>query len=230
MRTAERDFLLFPLAVAAGSADGWSYTSLGHAFVANMTGNTVLAGLAVFGRGELLHPLLSIFCYSLGVALATLVVREVPDGAPWARSVSFMLLLEALLMALAESAWMAFQGPPLHSDPPIELLLATVAFAVGLQSGAMIQLKVPGIVTTYITGTWTTLISGIVRFRTREQRSSRRERLEFEERLFLQGGFLATYFLAAVLTGGLHRFLPGAVGWVPACSAGLAAVYGFARA
>ena len=55
MRSAERDVLLFVLAASAGSADGWSYLGLGHAFVANMTGNTVLLGIAVFqNHGDLL--------------------------------------------------------------------------------------------------------------------------------------------------------------------------------
>lgn len=35
------------LATAAGSLDGWSYFGLGHAFVANMTGNTVLLGMSL---------------------------------------------------------------------------------------------------------------------------------------------------------------------------------------
>ncbi|MGC2545046.1 MAG: DUF1275 family protein, partial [Silvibacterium sp.] len=63
MRSAERDFLLFLLAASAGSADGWSYLGLGHAFVANMTGNTVLTGIAVFQKGgDVFHPLLSLCC------------------------------------------------------------------------------------------------------------------------------------------------------------------------
>ena len=48
MASVERDVRLLILAASAGSADGWSYFGLGHAFVANMTGNTVLLGLAVF--------------------------------------------------------------------------------------------------------------------------------------------------------------------------------------
>ena len=46
MRSVERDLRLLILAASAGSADGWSF-GFGHAFVANMTGNTVLLGLAV---------------------------------------------------------------------------------------------------------------------------------------------------------------------------------------
>jgi len=49
MRVSERDLLLLILAVSAGSADGWSYFGIGHAFVANMTGNTVLLGWTYSG-------------------------------------------------------------------------------------------------------------------------------------------------------------------------------------
>ena len=55
MRSVERDVRLLILAASAGSADGWSYFGFGHAFVANMTGNTVLLGLAVFqNHGDVL--------------------------------------------------------------------------------------------------------------------------------------------------------------------------------
>ena len=50
MRVVERDVLLGVLAVSAGSADVWSYLGLGHAFVANMTGNTVFLGMSIFQR------------------------------------------------------------------------------------------------------------------------------------------------------------------------------------
>ncbi len=70
MRSAERDVRLLILAASAGSADGWSYFGLGHAFVANMTGNTVLLGIAVFqNHGDLLHPAISLACYAAGAVI-----------------------------------------------------------------------------------------------------------------------------------------------------------------
>jgi uncharacterized membrane protein YoaK (UPF0700 family) len=44
------------LAAAPGSADSWSYFGRGHAFVANMTGNTVPAGHTIFSSEGLLRP------------------------------------------------------------------------------------------------------------------------------------------------------------------------------
>lgn len=227
MRSWERDVLLFVLAASAGSADGWSYSGLGHAFVANMTGNTVLLGIAVFEKnGDLRHPLISLFSYAAGVAIASFLTRKVRTGVVWSRAISFTLLLEAALMACAAIGWAAINLPSAYWQGSI---LGCIALAIGLQSGAMLQLKVPGIVTTYITGTWTMLINGLVRFEARSAMRGPQERLQFEERLWMQAGVLAVYFLSAVLTGWLFRYHAGMAGAVPVTAVLVAALYGVLR-
>ena len=228
MRSADRDFLLLLLAIAAGAADGWSYTSLGHAFVANMTGNTVLMGLAVLNQGSLLHPLISVACYAVGAVVATYLVRNTAEGVVWARQVSWALLFEALVMAAAEAGWVVLHVAA-YPHPPLGLLLGGVAFAIGIQSGAMLRLKVPGIVTTYITGTWTNLMSNLIRFAYREKKKPAPEKIQFEQRLLMQFGILAAYFLSAVLTGWFLTRMPVAVGVLPATSTMVVAVYGLIR-
>jgi uncharacterized membrane protein YoaK (UPF0700 family) len=101
-----------------------------------------------------------------------------------------------------------------------------VALAIGMQSGAMVQLKVPGIVTTYITGTWTSMLSGLVRLARRERQQAPGQDPAFEERLLTQAAVLSVYFLSAVLTGWLFRHLPLAVGVLPGVSVLLVAVHG----
>lgn len=229
MRAVERDVLLFLLAIGAGAADGWSYTGLGHAFVANMTGNTVLLGLAVFQHRDLLHPATAVGCYAVGTILATLFTRHVGPGRLWTRAVSWTLLIEGLLLGTAACGWLALQRECGFQGSNLNILLGLVAFAIGMQSGTMLQLKIPGVVTTYITGTWTTLMSGIVRLRTVEQRKPAGERVAFEERLLMQGGILMVYFLSAILTGFLSQRAPEAMGFLPSGSVLLTALYGFAR-
>lgn len=228
MRPTERDFLLFLLAIASGAADGWSYTGLGHAFVANMTGNTVLLGLAVFGKGDLLGPFISIVCYAFGVVLASFLVRKTREGAIWGRQVSWVLLLESFIMAAAQIGWVV-----LHTSTrprlPIHFLLGAVAVAIGIQSGAMLRLRVPGVVTTYITGTWTNLMTNLYKFAHKEKNKPAPEKIQFEERLFMQSGILAVYFLSAVLTGWLFVRLPIVVGALPAVSTITVAVYSLMR-
>jgi uncharacterized membrane protein YoaK (UPF0700 family) len=228
VRSAERDVLLFILAVTAGSADGWSYFGLGHAFVANMTGNTVLLGISIFqNHGDMLHPFISLSCYAAGTVAATVMTRKVTPGIVWSKSVSWTLLLEALIMAGAEAGWMMVHRG-IH-PPNLNLLLGAVAFGIGLQSGAMLRLKVPGVVTTYITGTWTTLLSGLALFGTNVHRETPGQKREYEERLLMQAGIIAVYFLSAVLTGWLFRHSPPAVGLVTASSVLLVGIYGALR-
>jgi uncharacterized membrane protein YoaK (UPF0700 family) len=228
MHRSERDVLLLLLAVAAGSADGWSYFGLGHAFVANMTGNTVLLGVAVFLQGDLLHPGISLIGYIAGAALAAFLTRKVREGSSWPRAVSYTLALESALLAAAAVAWalVGRHAAQPGSTPGLNLLLGCVALAIGIQSGAMLQLRIPGIVTTYITGTWTNLTSGLTRFLTRQQHRPRQEKIEYEERLIMQGGILCAYLLSAISTGLLFRYSRLTVGALPAISALLVAVYG----
>ena len=231
MRAGERDVLLFVLAISAGSADAWSYLGLGHAFVANMTGNTVLLGIAVFqSHGDMLHPLIALICYVAGAAMASFLTRKAGSAPVWTKTVSRALLLEGVLMAGAEVGWVAIHfrttsrtvaALEVHPD----LILAFMAFAIGLQSGAILQLKIPGIVTTYITGTWTNLTNGLVRFATSGRPRVSPQKHQFEERLLLQAGVVAVYFLSAALAGWLFRYMPLGAGVLPAGSVLFAAVY-----
>jgi uncharacterized membrane protein YoaK (UPF0700 family) len=226
VRSLERDLRLLVLAASAGSADGWSYFGFGHAFVANMTGNTVLLGLAVFQyHGDLLHPIISLGCYAVGAMLGSLLTGSVRPDAVWSRAISRTLMLEAILLLAAEAGWIAIQLHGGHA-PSLNLLLATVALAIGMQSGAMVQLKVPGIVTTYITGTWTSMLSGVVRLARRDRQQAPGPDPALEERLLTQAAVLSVYFLSAVLTGWLFRHWPVAAGVLPGVSVLLVAVHG----
>jgi uncharacterized membrane protein YoaK (UPF0700 family) len=219
-----RDVRLLILAMTAGSADGWSYVGLGHAFVANMTGNTVLMGVAVFqNHGALLHPAIALGSYAAGVLIGSLLTGDVSADKGWSKTISWTLMVEALLLVGAEAGWVATQLHASHS-PSLILLLVALAVAIGIQSSVMVQLQIPGIVTTYITGTWTTMLSGFVNLARRTGAPA--QKLEFEQRLMMQAAVLSVYFLSAVLTGWLFRHLPIAVGAVPALSLFLVAVHG----
>lgn len=227
MKTVERDGLLLMLAAASGSADGWSFFGMGHAFVANMTGNTVLLGIAVFHpTGDAVSQLIAVAGYVLGTVVGTLLARRTEPGALWGRAISRTLLVEAMLLCGADAVWIA-KGP--HPATGVGAgLLAAVAVAIGVQSGAMVQLRIPGVVTTYITGTWTTLTGGLALLLT-GQPQALRDKTRLEERLEVQGGVLAAYFAAAVLTGWALREAPRWAGTIPAAAVLLVAVYGAAR-
>ncbi|HTY53754.1 MAG TPA: YoaK family protein [Candidatus Binataceae bacterium] len=227
MRTAERDTLLVVLAITSGAADAWSYVGLGHAFVANMTGNTVLLGISVFNpEHDFLHPLIALACYATGVACGSFLTRRVRPGHIWSRSTSKVLLVEFLMLAGAELAWLAVGGTP--SALLRCVILACVAIGIGLQSGALLPLKLPGIITTYITGTWTTLISGLaLMLGSRERLPPNKE--NFEERLLIQIVFIGIYFLSAVTTVFVFQYRPTMTGAIPATPILLVAIYGLLR-
>ncbi len=215
------------LAAASGSADGWSFFGLGHAFVANMTGNAVLLGIAVFHpTGDAIHQLIALGGYVFGTAAGAWLNRRLPSGAVWARSVSWTLLLEALLLIAADAGWVMGGHRPGEAHGGI--LLACVAVTIGLQSGSMVQLGIPGVVTTYITGTWTTLTSGLTLLISRQPRIVR-NKTRFEERFELQAGILAAYFASAVLTGWAFHYEPAVVGGFSAATVLGAGIYGLAR-
>ncbi len=177
-----------------------------------MTGNTVLLGLAVFqNHGDVLHPFTALFGYALGVVIGSLMAGNIPPGAAWSKTISRALLLEGIVLLTAEAAW-------INHWVQLNFLLAAVALAMGVQSGAMVQLKVPGVVTTYITGTWTTLLGSLARLAKHEHPP--------QERLLLQAAVLSVYFLSAVLTGWLFRHLPLAVGALPAVAVLSVAIFG----
>jgi uncharacterized membrane protein YoaK (UPF0700 family) len=169
----------------------------------------------------MLHPAIALGCYAAGAMLGSLFTGGVRPGTVWARAISWTLMLEALLLLAAEAGWMAIHLHINHS-PSLEVLLGTLALAIGMQSGAMVQLKIPGIVTTYITGTWTTMLGGLVRLGRDEQQQTQ----ETEKRLAMQAAVLTAYFLSAVLAGWLFRHLPLAVGVLPGLSVLLVAVHG----
>jgi uncharacterized membrane protein YoaK (UPF0700 family) len=109
------------LTIVAGMADAVGYVAMGGVFAANMTGNTVLAGLAL-GDGQFdlaarrLAPLGTFF---VGAMLARLLLRLFHRPA-------VPLLIEAALLAVIGLL-------PIGREPALML----VALAMGLQASAI---------------------------------------------------------------------------------------------
>jgi uncharacterized membrane protein YoaK (UPF0700 family) len=170
------------------------------------------------------------------VVTASLLTKGASDAATtagremiWSRAISWTLLLEGVLIGAAELGWIVIQkgwGLAVAERDVLSLnvLLGVVALGIGMQSGAMLPLKIPGVMTTYITGTWTTLLNGLVRFITRKQEPEQRTQLP--GRLLMQAGVLTVYFGSAVLTGWLFRYVRLTVGALPAGTVLLVGVYG----
>jgi uncharacterized membrane protein YoaK (UPF0700 family) len=123
-------------------------------FTANMTGNTILFGGALAARfvphvpgvATIELPAISILCFVLGSALAAFAQRaanaRLRTTAPAALT-ALLLVAAALLFSLHQGA---------RTAPCVALLSAVM----GLQSVLALRAGVPGISTTYVTGTLVT--------------------------------------------------------------------------
>ena len=152
-----RNSMVLVLTWAASGVDAISYLALGHVFTANMTGNAVLLGLAI-GQGQGLAALRSIITlagFVLGAALGAIIVEKGPHHTDWPSAVTRAVWVEGIILAVFTVAW--HLGPP--NGVILYALITLSALAMGIQSAAIRHLKVPGIATTYITGTLTSMVA-----------------------------------------------------------------------
>ena len=125
------------LCLVAGFVDAYGYMALGHVFAANMTGNTVLLGIAAaeLDGGRVLTYAGTLIAFFSGALLASLVIRRLGKRP-------LVLLAVALLLGGA---------PLLHLDDRSELLLLT--FAMGMQGAALSRFGNTSLNTVVVTGT-----------------------------------------------------------------------------
>ena len=208
-----RDGMLLLLTAAAGSMDVASYLGLGHVFTAMMTGNTVLLGMAL-GQGHLLAALRSVLAligFAGGVALAAMLVLRDRHGE-WSPAVTSALAIEGALLVVFSLTW--YLSGPTPDDLVVYWLIAVAGVAMGIQSGAVHRLRVPGVMTTYITGTLTSLMSDL---------TSRLQRIEDsasgtsprERRVGLMAAVFIVYALGALAGAVLHLQSPALMTLLP---------------
>jgi uncharacterized membrane protein YoaK (UPF0700 family) len=149
--------MVLVLTWAASGVDAISYLGLGHVFTANMTGNAVLLGLAI-GQGQGLAALRSIIAlagFVLGAALGAIIVEKGPHHGDWPLAVTHALLVEGIILGAFTVTWRL----GVRSGGTLYALIILSALAMGIQSATIRHLKVPGIATTYITGTLTSMVA-----------------------------------------------------------------------
>jgi len=155
-----RDTMVLVLTWAASGVDAISYFGLGHVFTANMTGNTVLLGLAI-GQGQGLAALRSIVAlvgFMVGAALGAIIVEIGPQHSDWPAAVTRAVSVELITLGLFTVGW----HTGYRSGGILYSLIALSSVAMGIQSAAIRHLKVPGVATTYITGTLTSMVAEAV--------------------------------------------------------------------
>lgn len=134
MKEAARALLL---TLVAGIADAVGYITMGGVFAANMTGNTVLAGIAAARRdwADAWHHLAPLLAFFAGALLSRLLLRL-------GRSPRAGLALEAAVLAGVGLV-------PLGREPA----LLVVALAMGVQASAITHFAGSAISTVVVTST-----------------------------------------------------------------------------
>jgi uncharacterized membrane protein YoaK (UPF0700 family) len=147
--------LLLALSFAGGCVDASTYLGLGHAFPANMTGNTVLLALAIVrGAGaDAVRSGLALAGFCIGVAVGTAVIHT---RGRWPGNAALTLVFEAVVLAVLLVWWAAIGVEPRYA------LIGVAAMAMGAQSTAVRVSRVGGVNTTYVTGTLTSAVAGLV--------------------------------------------------------------------
>jgi uncharacterized membrane protein YoaK (UPF0700 family) len=147
--------LLHVLTIVTGLIDAASYLTLGHVFVANMTGNIVFLGFAVADSKDF-----SILSSSLATVM--FLAGAFAGGRLASRAAHhrgrFLAVVIYLEIALTASALLAC-GLAGGGEHATYALIVTLAAAMGLQNAAARRLGVPDLTTTVLTLTLTGLAS-----------------------------------------------------------------------
>jgi len=158
-----RNMLLLLLTCTAGYLDAISYRGLERVFPANMTGNTVLLGLALVEADSraILRSGLALAGFLMGGAWGAWIVERGRPASVWPLPVTGALALEWLILLAFAAGWQwTSQALPILRARAGLIVLA--ALAMGVQSAAVRRLDVSGIATTYITGTLTHCVTRFV--------------------------------------------------------------------
>ncbi|HXJ54820.1 MAG TPA: YoaK family protein [Burkholderiales bacterium] len=189
-RVVVRNALLLALTFSAGYVDALSYLGLGRVFTANMTGNTVLLGIAIaqLNSEAAVRSTLALAGFLSGAVPAAWIVERDRSESPWPRPVTVALSLEGMILAVFAVGWRLADQLP--ASVPILVVLS--ALAMGVQSAAAHRLEVSGVTTTVLTGTLINLAARLM------GRGRPRNRPVFRRSMLLAGVW-AIYFAGAAI-------------------------------
>jgi uncharacterized membrane protein YoaK (UPF0700 family) len=172
------------LVVVGGYGDAASFL-LVHCFSGHVTGNSVLAAIALTTGGATGELLLAVFCF-LGATAFAQRLRSSTDRSLDSNGFRYVLIAEIILLLLSPYALVGQHRA---------LFITAMCLAFGLQNGVLSKADGIGLHSTYLTGTLTHLLSLLVR-----ADATGRAATKFETRTLL---FVWFAFVAGALCGGL---------------------------
>ncbi|GHO63790.1 UPF0700 transmembrane protein YoaK [Ktedonobacter sp. SOSP1-52] len=209
------------LTCVSSSMDAISFLRLGHVFIANMTGNVVLFGLAL-GQAHfeaILYTSSALVGFCIGVASGAAIPWQETPSLLWPLSVTKILVFETLVFGVFCLLWYTL---PAHALLTLLILLVLSAMAMGLQSVAVTRLTIHGVVTTYITDTMNSLIRTLVRSLKQSPHGSLPATSNDEIAAFipfttpsLQATMLLIYLFGALISGLITLNWPSLVLFLP---------------
>jgi uncharacterized membrane protein YoaK (UPF0700 family) len=155
------------LTVVTGLVDAFSYLSLAHVFVANMTGNVVFLGFGLAGVGDIavVASLVAILAFTLGAATAG---RWGLGRAP--HRGHLLAAAAATQAGLVLAAAVVAQSTGARGSTARLTLVGLLAVAMGGQNAIARRLAVPDLTTTVLTLTVTGLVADATSWSVRVRR------------------------------------------------------------
>src|SRR5215472_5908504 len=199
---------------AAGCVDAIVYI-IAHVFTANMTGNAVLLGISLGSNISMatVRSLVALITFIAGIVLGAVMVTNEGKGIPWKR-IRLAVLVESAVLALFAAVFLL--PVSLQAEGTIETLIVLSAFAMGMQSATVKRLNLPGIATTYITGTMTSMISGLVHHWGSDDNSQdEEESAGLDPSIALQAWVFILYALAAIASAVVYKYWAAGVALLP---------------
>jgi uncharacterized membrane protein YoaK (UPF0700 family) len=203
------------LSLSAGMVDAIGSLRLGQVLLANMSGNTVQAGIhgAAGAWSGALRYLWPVATFLVGLVVTGVVHEEGRRRRlNWMRTV---LLVEALLLAALVALGTMWTG---GAGAPTPLLVALGAGAMGMQNASLTHAAGVSVFTTHVTGTLTRLGQSLVasifwmrdtRLRAPHLRWAEWARLAAAKQVVREAGLMAglwtTFLLGAVLGALAYR-------------------------
>ncbi len=200
------EVMLILLACVAGSLDVISYYKLGHVFTANMTGNTILLGLSI-GQGKVassLHSLAALAGFFTGSLIGAYIIENTTKG--WSHYITLSIAIETMIIFSLVIIW--FHEGNSFNNHVLYISIVLSAIAMGIQSVTIWHLNIPGVVTTFLTGTITSIgMSAVTGFKKGFRNKIKGEFPELplpknlEQKIGLQIIVFVAYGITAVITG-----------------------------
>jgi uncharacterized membrane protein YoaK (UPF0700 family) len=181
-----------------------------------MTGNTILLGLSI-GQGNVASSLqrMAALAGFFSGAIGAYIIENTKKG--WSHYITLSVAIETLIIFVLVVIWIKEEKITNNYVLYVSIILAGIS--MGIQSATIRHLNIPGVITTFLTGTITSLgmstIKGIksgFKKKIKKEPSGLPVPKNLEQRIELQVIVFFAYAGTAVLTGWLEfhhaRFLP----------------------